>query len=1204
MRSGVLSWVGLYAWLATCVPVLAQPAARLVVDQWRVEDGLPQNTVTDIAQDDDGYLWVATRKGLARFDGAQFTAVDGVGDADIDNLRLTAVLPTSDGAVWVGTYGSGVLRVSKDAVTRYGSAEGVADSVIRDLSRDGEGRVWLSTARGARVFDGQRWQRPPLPDDLLDEGVNTVMQTRDGRLWFATSAHGVVSVKGTDVRRYSVAQGLSHPTVTSVAEGPDGTVWLAGPKGVATIQRGTITTISAAEGLAVDRVMQVIVDTRGVVWMTTHGGGLVRHDGAGFRTIRHSDGLSTDYLISLMEDRDGALWVGTLAGGLNRVAPAVRELLDRRSGLPPFPVTTVYQRRGSGTWWIGTYGGGLVRLRDGQLRVFTQADGLPSNAITSVAGGAGERVWVGTNGGGAFLFDDGRIVDRIGPDLVGDTLRTIERHGDVVWFGGNGLFRYAGGTLQRIGLAEGLRSTEVRVIYALPDRVWVGTYGGGLQSIGRDGRVMSWGEREGLTNPLVTSLHHDEVGTLWIGTYGGGLFRLKHGRITGVTSRDGLPDDVIFDVMLDHTKRLWLMGTQGLAFVPLADIEARLDGRHDVLSATRYGRADGVPGTDGTDGNQPLSWLANDGRLWFATVDGVVIFDPTEVTDIPHSPAAHVDAVQVNRQSVSLASLAAPLGGRNIDIAFSAPQVSGGRTVQYEYRLAGLHDDWMDAGTARSASFTNLSPGDYQFEVRARARPGAPPGTMGTVAFTIPARFYETPWFLAGAAALVGVALAGVMRWRLARLHARQAELQTLIDERTTALRHEMLERARGERERRLLDERVQQAQRLESLGVLAGGIAHDFNNLLVGVLGEASLALSDLPMASPGRQHVERIERAALRASELTSQMLAYSGGGRFIVQPVALDALVQDVRSLLEASGPRGITIAVEFTPDLPPVPGDPAQLRQVVLNLLTNAADAMRARGGTLHVAGGTCDVPAGAPETKPQGGAEGLAPGEYVWLEVRDEGDGMDAETLARAFDPFFTTKPGGRGLGLPATQGIVRSYGGRIAVTSQPASGTTVTLRLPTAPRPAERSIAVPAAGPPGPAGPIDTTGPWHVLVVDDERLVRDVARVALGRAGHTVTEVATGEDAVTAFTAAPETFSIVLLDLTLPGIQGRAVLQAMREVKPDLPIVVTSGFSAEEASDLTAGPCTVFLQKPWRPDQMISCVTVLLARTHQAVSCP
>ena len=363
--------------------------------------------------------------------------------------------------------------------------------------------------------------------------------------------------------------------------------------------------------------------------MATHGGGLVRYDGAGFHALRRPEGLSTDYLISLAEDRDGSLWVGTLAGGLNRLAPAARELLDTRSGLPPFPVTTVYQRGQTGEWWIGTYGGGLVSLRDGHLRVFTQADGLPSNAITSVAGGPGTGVWVGTNGGGAFLFDEGRVVQRLGPEVVGATPRTIEISRGVVWLGGNvGVVRYENGVISRIGIAEGLRSDQVRVIYAQEDRTWVGTYGGGLQSIERDGRIISWGERDGLTNAFVTSLHGDRSDSLWIGTYGGGLFRLRDGRISAITTRDGLPDDVIFDVMEDNVGRLWLTGTQGLAVVRIADVHARMDGQGGVLSVTQYGRAEGVPGSDGTDGNQPLSWLAKDGRLWFATVDGVVIFDP------------------------------------------------------------------------------------------------------------------------------------------------------------------------------------------------------------------------------------------------------------------------------------------------------------------------------------------------------------------------------------------------------------------------------------------------------------------------------------------------------------------------------------------------------------------------------------------------
>jgi signal transduction histidine kinase/ActR/RegA family two-component response regulator len=567
----------------------------------------------------------------------------------------------------------------------------------------------------------------------------------------------------------------------------------------------------------------------------------------------------------------------------------------------------------------------------------------------------------------------------------------------------------------------------------------------------------------------------------------------------------------------------------------------------------------------------------------------------------------NIDTVLVDKAHIELSALVAPLSGRSIDIGYSAPRLAGGRAVQYEYRLVGLDREWLDAGTARTASFTNLSPGDYHFDVRARARRGAPPGAVRTLSFRVPARYYQAPWFLMLALALAALSVAALVRWRVGRVRRHQQHLQRLVDVRTAALRHEMVERERAERERRALDERVQQAQRLESLGVLAGGVAHDFNNLLVGVLGEASLALADLPAGSSGRQHVERIERAALRASELTSQMLAYSGRGRFIVLPVALEELVEEVRELLGSIIPAAIVVTHDFPRYLPLVAGDPSQLRQVVMNLLTNAAEAVGERGGQIRISAGTRTLRAGEAATTHQPGVLGLAPGDYVWLEVRDSGAGMDAETASRIFDPFFTTKPAGRGLGLAAVQGIVRSHGGRILVASQPTLGTTFTLLFPCVrtvagvERRPERGRVVPTAPaaaleavPTHVAGVAGTQGPAHVLVVDDERLVRDVARVALRRSGHVVTEVPTGEEAVATFAERPGAFDVVVLDLTLPGIQGRAVLQAMREERPDLPIVLTSGYTAEEAADLTATPRTVFLQKPWRPEQLVGCVHQLI----------
>jgi len=244
--------------------------------------------------------------------------------------------------------------------------------------------------------------------------------------------------------------------------------------------------------------------------------------------------------------------------------------------------------------------------------------------------------------------------------------------------------------------------------------------------------------------------------------------------------------------------------------------------------------------------------------------------------------------------------------------------------------------------------------------------------------------------------------------------------------------------------------------------------------------------------------------------------------------------------------------------------------------------------------------------------------GLAPGDYVWLEVSDSGTGMDAETVGRIFDPFFTTKPAGRGLGLAAVQGIVRSHGGRILVTSQPGIGTTFTVLFPcmrhasdTPPRrtgrrqeSAETRAVVAGVEPPADASVAAAPPAPHVLVVDDERLVRDVARVALRRSGHAVTEVRTGEEAVATFSQQPSAFDVVVLDLTLPGIQGRAVLQAMREERPHLPIVLTSGYTAEEAGDLTASPGTVFLQKPWRPEQLVQSVRNLMAEAASHASGP
>lgn len=1149
--------------------------------------GLPQNTVTGLAQDTRGYLWVATRTGLARFDGERFRPIGVVDGIDLSTLRLTALLADEDGGVWIGTYAVGLLYLKDGRLRQYGQDEGLPPGTIWDVRRDPAGRIWVATPGGARYLDDDRWLAPAVPEELADS-ANTVVADSRGRIWIGTSTRGVIRVDADGVRAFGTDAGLPVARSFSIVEDRAGTIWAGTPAGVARFDE-TTARFDMVPALRDTTAYQLLVDRHDDLWVATYGRGLLHYDVDADRVSR-VEGLTSDFVLSLVEDRDGTVWAGTVSGGLSRLVPVTRELLDTRAGLPNYPVTTVYQDR-FGAYWIGTLGGGLVRIVDGVVRRFTGADGLPSDSITSVAGGPGDSVWVGTTGAGAFRLEGDRIVERLLPSRVGSIVRTIEFDGHTTFIGGTGLLALRpDGTEQRWSRANGLGSDDVRVLYATPRGMYIGTFGGGLSYLTPDGTLTTWGPAQGLDNPFVTSVHvddHHEPYTVWIGTYGGGLYRLRTNRLERIGEAQGLEDNVVFDIMEDHQERLWLMMNQGISVVSIADANKVADGEAHVLPSAFLGSAEGISGIDGTDGNQPQSWLASDGRIWFATTGGVVVVDPKTVRLPTDQAAVWLDSLEVGDEPVAMAEEELSLTARDLRVEFSAPRLLGGSRVRYQHRLVGYDESWSPPGDARTASYTNLPPGTYRFEVRAQGSRGAPFGQPATLAFEVVPRYYETRWFLV----LVGVAVAGLLlaaySLRVRRMRQRERTLQQLVDTRTAALRHEMVERDRAERERRALDERVQQAQRLESLGMLAGGIAHDFNNLLVGVLGEAGLALLEVPTGSRARAHLQRIEHAALQASELTSQMLAYSGRGRFVQVAVDLPHVVRDTARLLTTVMGRDIALDLDFPDSVPPVLGDPSQIRQIVMNLLTNASDAIGARPGHIRVAASTIEVDDTMAEASASDVEGPLSRGRYVSLSVEDDGAGMDDATLARIFEPFFSTKFTGRGLGLAAVQGIVRSHHGRIHVTTKAGAGTTFTVWLPAAettgaPPFPQATLATPARA----QRSVTAAAGARVLVVDDEPTVRDVARAALEVAGFAVQLAASGEEAVDAVRRAGDRIALVLLDLTLPGMSGRRTFEELRALDPTLPVLLTSGFSAEQAGDMMSQPWVAFIPKPWRPQHL------------------
>jgi signal transduction histidine kinase len=394
-------------------------------------------------------------------------------------------------------------------------------------------------------------------------------------------------------------------------------------------------------------------------------------------------------------------------------------------------------------------------------------------------------------------------------------------------------------------------------------------------------------------------------------------------------------------------------------------------------------------------------------------------------------------------------------------------------------------------------------------------------------------------------------------------------------------------------RERRNLEEQLRHAQKLESLGLLAGGVAHDFNNLLTGILGNASLVQELMGPDSEAAPLLEDVMRAAERAADLTRQLLAYAGKGKFLVEHVNASALVRDISELLRSSVPRTVELQLDLHADLPDVEGDASQFQQLVMNLILNAVEATAERPGVVSVRTDVRQIRPG----DDVGHFQPLAPepGSYVTIDVADDGCGMSESVRVQIFDPFFTTKFTGRGLGLAAALGIVRGHNGAIGVESVEGQGSRFTVLLPAL------GVRLTPAEPPGRLEATQAPSAGTVLIIDDEDVVRRAARATLEHAGFTVFEACDGRDGTDLFARLHDRVSAVLLDLTMPGLSGFGVWRYIRELRPEIPVMISSGFDESEARKQFGVDAAIeFLKKPYTAATLTRKMHLLLANSEDA----
>ena len=759
---------------------------QYVLDKWQTESGLPQNSIRAIAQTSDGYLWLGTEEGLARFDGVRFTVFDKQSLPGLGTNEISVLLADRENGLWIGTDGGGLVRLQNGRTATYTTANGLPSDTILALYQDRRGVLWIGTdGGGLGSFKNGQFKRYGVRSGLPSDTVFSLTGDKEGRLWLGTHA-GLVRFDNGKLTTYTVRDGLPGNDVRAVWVDRRGQVW-AGTNGagVACLSRGTFLTYTKRQGLTSDTVFSILDDNSGTVWLGTADGGLNRLRNGKVDSYTEKRGLSADQVLTLFQDREGSLWIGTVSG-LNRLHDGSFTTFSSEEGASSDIVAPVYEDQ-SGAIWFGTLGGGLDRLKDGKISSITTKDGLLDNAVYSISGDGEGTLWVGTRRG----LNQIRYGKVVGVHLHKDiALATYLDHQGTLWVGSRaGLDRFDGKRWTTYTTKDGLSADLVRAIYEdAQGALWIGTAGGGIDRFS-GGHFISYTTRDGLSSDVIWSINGESDGTLWIGTNGGGLDRLRSGRFTAYTAKNGLLDDSIFQVIPDSRGNLWMSSNKGIFSVSKAQLDEFTVGRDSSIRFREYGLNDGMKSQECNGGFQPAGLRADDGRLYFPTMKGLVVVDPNRIKKIEWLPPAIVEAFTVDGTSYG-ASKAVKLRSRRgqLSFEFSAPSLVASNTITFKYLLEGFDKDWIDAGRRRVAYYTNIPPGEYHFRVIARTAQGKNT-PEDSVAIVLLPQFYQTYSF-------AGLCLAGVVllliagyRLRVRHLRTREKELVRLVHEHTRALR-------------------------------------------------------------------------------------------------------------------------------------------------------------------------------------------------------------------------------------------------------------------------------------------------------------------------------------------------------------------------------------------------------------------------------
>lgn len=1157
-----------------------------VQDNWQRQQsgGIPDNMVNCVIQDRKGYLWLATTYGLARFDGIHFNIYNKYNcDALTGNLIMT-VYEDKEETLWIGSIG-GLARFKNGKIESLFKSSNTHDF------------VWT----------------------IYEDSQNT--------LWIGTEGAGLRCLKNGKWNEYSVKEGLSSDFIRAICEDDEGAIWIGTRRGLNRFKDGTFTVYNKKQGLPHNFVRTICKDNNGKLWIGTYGGGLCRWENNKFIIYNKKNGLPNEYIRTIYEDRSGNLWIGTRLG-LTRFHNGIFTLCltDERSS---YLINSICEDNEKNLW-VGTESNGLIRLKEGIFRSYTHKDGLTDSVAWCIYEDKDHTLWIGMRDG-LFYYKEGNFNHfTIANDPFDYAINSISRDNDGnLWVGteSKGLKRLKNGTVFTYGENEGIESS-IRCIYSDPEgNVWIGTYDAGLVCL-KNGIFKTYNTKDGLSSNSIKALYKDHTGRLWIGTDGdlnclwngiftaynrqngfpghnitvihkdkddegtlwigtseNGLIRFQNNKFTSYTTHEGLSNDAIYQILEDRMGNLWLGCQRGVFYVSKKNLNDFVLGKQKFIYAKSYDESDGMATAEcsGSD-TQPSGEVTADGKLWFITTKGVAVVDPKQIKINKKPPQVRIEQIIANSKNIELSELKPeqykeivfPPGVKDFTFNYTAFCYYAPEKIKFKIKLEGFDNQWENMESRRTKYYTNIPPGKYRFLITACNNDGIWNPTGTSLVFELKPYFYQTRLFFLLVGLVLVIIAFGIFRLRIKQLMDHKLELEKVVHERTHQLE---------------ASNRQLEASNRSKSEFLAR-MSHEIRTPMSGIIGFTDMLL-ETPLNEEQLDFTRTISRCSEILTGLLNDILDFSRieAGELYIHLIEFDPrqVTSDVLEIIRPkTGAKSVELKLCIGENVPTlVKGDKLRFRQVLLNLVGNAAKFTEK--GEIEL---ILDV---EKETERK---------IKFHIKVRDTGIGIPEDNIEEIFTMFHqidgsdTRKHGGVGLGLTICRQLSRIMGGEVWCESILGKGSTfhftvwlekIIQKTKNKTTPSQEQVGANNSENSlvSPGSPV-----LRILLAEDNPVNQKLACFIFIRAGYHVTLAHNGKEAVEKFTAAPDTFDMIFMDVQMPQMNGFEATRLIRQ-KPrgNIPIIAMTAQSMQGDREkcLDAG-MDDYIAKPIKKDELLTII--------------